>query len=616
MPNPAMPSSFDEDAASRLREKIDALNRQARALIYRDKLKAPLLAQQAQELAQTGIFAEQPYLLGVADSLAVLAELYPWIGKPAEGLDLANQALALYQQLQVRDRQTIPLFARGTAYRVMGDYVPALETFVEMQRLAQETGQRGEEARALRQIGAILDFQGDDERALEYTDRAMAICRELNDEEGMAALYNNYCLFYTNMGMFTPALEAGFRALELFEKTQHVNGQANIHMLLAETYRKLGQIEQGIDHVQKSLRLCNQAGSEGTQGRALMLLGDLHRQQQDFEQATNLYNQAMANFKRADYFAGISSCYEALAQLYKQQGDYRRALEHYEQFHTAREQEINESTKNRVSNLEVLHRTQQAQQEATRQAALREQERQHYERLSRLKDEMLHTTSHDLKGPLAVMKTATYLLRRRLVADPEGRQIVARIDDQIARMQQLISDLLDLARLETGYVLHYQTVAITPLVEKVVRQFELLAQQHNLALRFESNNPTLSVSADPGQLERVVANLLSNAVKYTPTGEVCVSIAAVDQECVVRVTDSGIGIMPEDLPHIFRPFFRSAGQLAEGSGLGLTIARSIVEQHGGRIWAESQVGKGSVFSVAIPLSPSTSAVQNRPDAAA
>ncbi len=613
--DPATPSSPDE-AALRLREQIDALNRQARALIYRDKLKAPLLAQQAQELAQSGIFAEQPYLLGVADSLAVLAELYPWSGKPVEGLDLANRALALYQQLQVRDRQTIALFARGTAYRVMGDYVPALETFMEMQRLAQETGQQREEARAMRQIGVILNLQGDDTRALEYTDRAMAICRELNDAEGMAALYNNYCLFYTNMGMFTQALEAGFRALELFEKTRHINGQANIHMLLAETYRKLGQIEQGIDHVQKSLRFCDQTGSEGTQGRALMLLGDLRRQQQNFEQAIALYDQAVQVFDRANHIHGLALCHESLAQLYKQLGDYRRALEHYEQFHALREQQSNENIRHRVSSLEVLHRTQQAQQEATRQAELREQERQYYERLSRLKDEMLHTTSHDLKGPLAVMKTATYLLRRRLSADPEGRQIVGRIDDQIARMQQLISDLLDLARLETGYVLHCQTVAITPLVEKVVQQFELLAQQHNLVLRFESGNPTLSVSADPGQLERVIANLLSNAVKYTPAGEVSVSITLVDQECVVCVADTGIGIAPEDLPHIFRPFFRSEGQLTEGSGLGLTIARTIVEQHGGRIWAESEMGKGSVFSFAIPLSPSASVAQNRSGAAA
>ncbi len=615
MPDPVTLSSPDE-AASRLRAQIDALNRQARALIYRDKLKAPLLAQEAQELAQTGIFAEHPYLLGVADSLAVLAELYPWIGKPVEGLELANQALALYQQLQVCDRQTLPLFARGTAYRVMGDYVPALETFMEMQRLAQKTGQRNEEARALRQIGVVLDLQGDDTRALEYTDRAMAICRELNDEEGMAALYNNYCLFYTNMGMLPPALEAGFQALELFEKTQHINGQANIHMLLAETYRKLGQIEQGIDHVQKSLRLCDQAGSEGTQGRALMLLGDLRRQQQDFEQAIALYDQAVQVFDRADHLHGLSLCHESLAQLYKQQGDYRRALEHYEQFHALREREINENTQNRVSSLEVIHRTQQAQQEAARQAELREQERQHYERLNRLKDEMLHTTSHDLKGPLAVIKTATYLLRRRLAADPEGRQIVGRIDDQIARMQQLIGDLLDLARLETGHVLHHQTVAITPLVENVVRQFEPLAQQHNLALCFESSVPTLSVSVDPGQLERVIANLLSNAVKYTPAGEVSVSIALVDQECVVRVADTGIGIAREDLPYIFHPFFRSAGQLTEGSGLGLTIARTIVEQHGGRIWAESELGKGSAFSVAIPLSPAASAVQSRSGAAA
>ena len=178
-------------------------------------------------------------------------------------------------------------------------------------------------------------------------------------------------------------------------------------------------------------------------------------------------------------------------------------------------------------------------------------------------------------------------------------------------MTRLVSNLLDLGRIETGIGLKIHKVVAEEIVEQVLNSLQPQADQKNIqfskekAIGTEASIAPLMLEADPALLNQALFNLVDNAIKYTPVGgKVGVRIDRRGDAIVFEVLDSGIGVAPLDLPHMFEKFYRSGRREAykqRGTGLGLAIVKSIVERHGGRVWVESQLGKGSSFFIAIPI---------------
>ncbi|HIP87320.1 MAG TPA: histidine kinase, partial [Anaerolineales bacterium] len=180
---------------------------------------------------------------------------------------------------------------------------------------------------------------------------------------------------------------------------------------------------------------------------------------------------------------------------------------------------------------------------------------------------------------------------------------LAVIIEEAEHLNQLIDDLLDASRLQAGALsLQMEEVALDRLAERVVQRFQPQTDSHDIAARFPPDFPT--IRGDPRRLEQVLNNLVSNAIKYSPDGgRIRIRGRVRPDEVVVTVTDEGIGIPAPEQSRVFEPFYRvddSAGRDTEGVGLGLYLAKAIVEAHGGRIWVESEPGKGSAFSFALP----------------
>jgi signal transduction histidine kinase len=171
------------------------------------------------------------------------------------------------------------------------------------------------------------------------------------------------------------------------------------------------------------------------------------------------------------------------------------------------------------------------------------------------------------------------------------------------RMNALIQDLVDSARMESGQLQLNRRPVDLPTFARELKERQ--ATSMDMArVQVVGHEGLLPVSADPDRLERILANLISNAIKYSDPGTfVTVSFRQEDGEAITAVTDRGRGINPEELPRLFQRYVRTeaAREQREGLGLGLYITRRLVEAHGGRIWAESEVGKGSTFSFTLPL---------------
>jgi two-component system phosphate regulon sensor histidine kinase PhoR len=226
-------------------------------------------------------------------------------------------------------------------------------------------------------------------------------------------------------------------------------------------------------------------------------------------------------------------------------------------------------------------------------------------RLEMVRRDFISNVSHELRTPLASLKALVETLQEGALEDPPAaRRFLTRMDTEIDTLTQMVQVLLELSRIESGRVpLELKPVTPLALLTPAVERMRLQAERAGISLRMECPPDLPQVQADAGRMEQVLVNLLHNAVKFTPpNGEIVVSAYPQDQMVVFTVKDTGVGIAPEDLPRIFERFYKAdRARSSGGTGLGLSIARHMVEAHGGRIWAESEVGSGSTFYFSLPV---------------
>jgi signal transduction histidine kinase len=258
-----------------------------------------------------------------------------------------------------------------------------------------------------------------------------------------------------------------------------------------------------------------------------------------------------------------------------------------------------------LKNLELRAQTELARQrerEALENRKLYEKERgarTHAEEVARAREETIAVVSHDLRNPMTSIAAHAGLLRRQLEANPPDGALdrVDAIQHAVERMNSLVRDLLDTARIRSGRLavdFHDEDVVV------LVRQAaELLApsfaeKRQRLELRLPEH--AALVVCDRGRILQVLSNLLGNAAKFSPPAStISIQLDIQADEITIAIRDSGRGIPDEQLPHIFDPYWQAAPQRREGLGLGLAIAKGIIEAHGTRIWAESRPGVGTQF---------------------
>ena len=236
--------------------------------------------------------------------------------------------------------------------------------------------------------------------------------------------------------------------------------------------------------------------------------------------------------------------------------------------------------------------------------------------LDDMKAEFLAHVSHELRTPLASIREGTQLLLDEIPGplSQQQRETLQIMTDSSQRLIRLISMLLDLSKMEAG-MMEYRIAPtdLTRVAEGSVKKIRLLAEARHIQILTESPRSSVRLSLDAARIEQVLDNLLSNAIKFSPEGAaVKLRMESDAQAGVVRisVSDTGSGIPPEELPHIFERFYQGrvqGGTMLAGSGLGLALAKKVVEAHAGRIWAESELGKGTTVHVILPLTRSGAA---------
>ncbi len=225
-------------------------------------------------------------------------------------------------------------------------------------------------------------------------------------------------------------------------------------------------------------------------------------------------------------------------------------------------------------------------------------------RLEIVRRDFVSNVSHELRTPLAGLKAITETLEEGALDDPPtARRFLLRMENEIDNLTQLVQELLELSRIESGKVpLKQKVIPPTQLVERAFERMQLQAERTGLKMSYECAPNLPSIYIDQDRMEQVLVNLIHNAIKFTPPGgEITILVYPKVRNVVFLVRDTGIGISAENLPRIFERFYKAdPSRSGGGTGLGLSIARHLVEAHDGKIWAESEPGKGSSFYISLP----------------
>ena len=239
-------------------------------------------------------------------------------------------------------------------------------------------------------------------------------------------------------------------------------------------------------------------------------------------------------------------------------------------------------------------------------------EKKRYERrlkeLDKMKSDFVSNVSHELRTPLTSIKGSVDNMLDGLTGSLNEKQVryLSRIKSNTDRLSRLINDLLDLSRIEAGRVeVRPTTLPLAALAEEVAEHLKALAAEKLIRIQVPSADPSVTVWADRDKVTQVLMNLIGNAVKFTPQGgKVSVAVEKNGNDYIqISVADTGPGILPEERNRIFSKFYQVANiekQKPKGSGLGLAISKALVEMHGGKIWMESEIGRGSTFYFTLP----------------
>jgi signal transduction histidine kinase len=226
--------------------------------------------------------------------------------------------------------------------------------------------------------------------------------------------------------------------------------------------------------------------------------------------------------------------------------------------------------------------------------------------LDRLKNDFIAITSHELRTPLGlILGHATFL--RELVGE-ENREQLDIIIKNAAKLKEIIESLSSVDNFETGAArLRHSPVSVAHIIEDVAASFTDMAAERNITIQADSAGEGLTVDADGAKVAIALSNLVKNAITFTDAGgQIVISALPVPGYIKISVADNGIGIPLRDLPRVFERFFQVESHLTRrhgGMGLGLAVAKVMVEMHGGRIWVESAEGHGSNFSFLLPVNP-------------
>lgn len=614
------------------RERIDLLNRLAWELSDIDPPRAAALADEAAALAASGQGAERPYHPGIADSLACRAFISRLRGDYPAALALADEAITVGSACERREAVCRASWVAGRIYGQWGEYARALQSHLRQLDASTQIADQSFRAMALTCVGLVYDDTSDYPTALRYHTAALECAREAGAGREEATSLVHLCWSNLQAGSYAEALRFGSEGLVLVETYGSERMRLILLNNLGVTYTRLGRPGEALGCFRQVLGQLDEQSEPFLQVFAAKWAGTLYREQHDLDRAEQHLTYALSIARRIRQVRDEYECHEQLGLLHKERGAIATALEHFEQVSAIKTHAFRHELSSRLDALELAHRAAAAEREAEharrQQAELEHEVAERRRAEARLQDQndrleeivaertralseaqeqllrreklaalgqLAGGVAHELRNPLGVISNAVYYLQIVLPdATPKTREYLEIIQTRVFEAERIITALLNFAR---SRPLQPELTDVAPLIHDALRSLARPTQVE-VAVTIEPGMPPVTV--DPQQIRQALINLVVNAYEAMAGGgslRIMACRAPDERAVLIRVSDTGPGIAEETRGRIFEPLFSTK---PHGIGLGLAVAKNLVEVNGGRIWAEALPDQGGSFALVLP----------------
>lgn len=505
----------------------------------------------------------------------------------------------------------------GLIYDKQEQYSKALKYYLLGLSYRENSGNKQKISSSLNNIGIVYQNLKQFDKALSYHEQALAMREQIGDMRGVSASLNNLGDIYLNQGNAEKAKEYFNKSLLIKEKIGDIRGISYSLLGLAQAVQYQRNYPLSISYADRALKIAQDLGLKSqikevleTLAEAHMLNGNYKKAYQYLEQ-TLAYKDSLFNEEKQDALAEMQARFE-MDRIELEKENYKKTLAI-----TEADLQRSESVvlNQRIAGVLIstaliilsilfyqLYRSRKQLQQANTQLSKKQKE---LNELNRLKDKLFSIISHDFRGPLSSIKSIIILLDEGHITQEESKEYLHNANIEISNTLNLLDNLLkwSLNQMKKSTVekINFDLAELARVNEALLSP---IAGKKNIRIVNQVKSP-LMVHADQNMMNLVIRNLVSNAVKFSPAHSTIYLDARLEQQqVVVQVKDEGVGIDKTQLASLFQfehVISTYGTENEKGVGLGLSLCKDFVEQNGGRIWVESETGKGSTFSFSIPV---------------
>jgi len=620
-----IPQTLAELNSSEGVEKIDLLN--SLALYFVDKdLKASLeytessmkLSEELGDNARLGL------------STLLRGRGYFNSNEILSALEYFTNALTIFEKLGDKEKISEALVRTGRCQNLSGDNTRSLETLFKAIKYCRETGNLRRESEALIEISVAYLANRDYELSLDYLTSAQEICLKALGQKELASVFGSMGNVYVSIPDYEKAYEYFKRCLMIFEDIKFQQSIGATYHNLGITLCGMKRFDEALDYTEKSLAISEELNKKESSFRILGTLGTIYNQKKEYDKSLEYFFKAFELADKYNFKHGIENMYRETSEVYELKGDFENAHKFMNKLYNTSMNRLENFSKFNAQYLSVAHKVDTLKHESESLGeknlelnelnselnlkntnlsdalnTLRTQSEE-IERINDVNTRILSILAHDLKNPLGALQQVTAMYIEKMINPEDIEDIFRELQSNATAALNMLNEVLQWGntQVEKKKTAEFIDVNIYDLVRKKEEDYSLLLKTKNNKL-INICEENFTFKADINMMRFILRNLIMNSNKFTANGNITVSAFDIGDQIQVTVNDTGVGMKPSQMSRLFQWDTRqsSEGTSGEkGTGLGLLICNEFVQNHKGKIWVESVLGKGSSFHFTVSKS--------------
>lgn len=625
------------------KEKVDALLSLCDSVKEKEPKKLNFYAGQALDISQ-----KINYKLGIAKSHKFIGQSHSHNADFKTAIDHLDSALLLSRSLGDKKLEANALLHLGIVYKNF-DYSKSIESYFESLEISRSLNDHKTESHLLNNIGVVFKILGNFKVALEYYLDSLKIKESLGNEETIHNTLSNIGNIYVIMENYEKGLEYASKSLELLRKFDKRTNEPVILGNIALCNKKLGNTDVALKYYNEALDIAKKMGNRQSEadnfdglgemylakgdydkaiecfGNGLQIaedikdrvlisnichnIGKLMLRTQKYDQCISILEKGLEHSKLIEDKSSIASFYPTFSAYYEAVGNYMKAIEYLKLYNELNKELLKSQTEMVTRSLMIQHEAERHQKEAEMNRVKNEELTRIVKKLDEInedKNNFIGIVSHDLRDPVSSIYSISDLILADYssLSEEDKRDFVTDIKTSAGRVIKLLQTLLDINAIETGRLkMDFENNNLTEITKKALEFYTEKAKAKNIDLHFTEEKPVLFYG-DRRSVEQILSNLISNSIKYTEPGKnVYISISESENVARFEIDDEGPGMTEDDKKSLFGRFAKLSARPTAGEesfGLGLSIVKKLVDINKGKVWCESELGKGAKFFVELP----------------